>query len=70
VRIYPRTDYTDRKAVNALRKGWIEKIQYLGPRWLLAKANWISRRQAGYITIDEVVFIGCVASFFIQWVLA
>ena len=30
VRLYPRTDYTDRKSVNTLRRGWIEKIQYLG----------------------------------------
>lgn len=36
VRLYPRTDYTDRKAVNTLRRGWIEKIQYLGDKWLLA----------------------------------
>lgn len=36
VRLYPRTDYTERRAVNALRRGWIEKIIYLGDRWLLA----------------------------------
>ena len=36
VRLYPRTNYTDRKAVNVLRRGWIAKIQYLGDRWLLA----------------------------------
>lgn len=36
VRLYPRTDYTDRRAVNVLRRGWIEKIIYLGDRWLLA----------------------------------
>jgi hypothetical protein len=36
VRLYPRTSYTDRRAVNALRRGWIEKIQHLGPKWLLA----------------------------------
>lgn len=36
VRLYPRTDYTERRAVNTLRRGWIRQIQYLGPRWLLA----------------------------------
>lgn len=36
VRLYPRTDYTDRKAVNTLRRGWIRQIQYPGPKWLLA----------------------------------
>ena len=37
VKLYPRTQYTERKAVNTLRRGWIEKIIYLGDRWLLAK---------------------------------
>ena len=36
VRLYPRTPYTDRRAVNVLRRGWIRQIQYLGDRWLLA----------------------------------
>lgn len=45
VRLYPRTDYTDRRAVNTLRRGWIEKIQYLGPKWLLHSANQIQRKQ-------------------------
>ena len=36
VRIYPRTAYTDRRAVNVLRRGWIKQIQYLGDKWLLA----------------------------------
>lgn len=36
VRLYPRTDYTDRKTVNTLRRGWIRQILYLGDKWLLA----------------------------------
>lgn len=36
VRLYPRTGYTDRRAVNTLRRGWIRQIQYLGDKWLLA----------------------------------
>ena len=36
IRLYPRTSYTDRRAVNTLRRGWIAKIEYLGDRWLLA----------------------------------
>ena len=36
VRLYPRTNYTDRKSTNALRRGWIRQIEYLGDRWLLA----------------------------------
>lgn len=38
VRLYPRTDYTDRKTVNTLRRGWIRQIQYLGNKWLLAQS--------------------------------
>lgn len=44
VRLYPRTDYTERKAVNTLRRGWITKILYLGDRWLLSPANQVKRR--------------------------
>lgn len=36
IRLYPRTSYTDRRAVNTLRRGWIRQIEYLGDRWLLA----------------------------------
>jgi hypothetical protein len=36
VRLYPRTAYTDRRAVNTLRRGWIRQIVYLGDKWLLA----------------------------------
>ena len=36
VRLYPRTAYTDRRAVNTLRRGWIRQIRYLGDKWLLA----------------------------------
>jgi hypothetical protein len=37
VRLYPRTPYTERRAVNTLRRGWIRQITYLGDKWLLAK---------------------------------
>lgn len=46
VRIYPRTHYTDRRAVNVLRRGWISKVIYLGPKWLLHSANQVQRRTA------------------------
>ena len=36
VRLYPHTAYTDRRAVNHLRRGWIRQIRYLGDKWLLA----------------------------------
>lgn len=36
VRLYPRTAYSDRRAVNTLRRGWIRQIRYLGDKWLLA----------------------------------
>jgi hypothetical protein len=36
IRLYPRTAYTDRRAVNTLRRGWIRQIVYLGDKWLLA----------------------------------
>ena len=59
VRLYPRTSYTDRKAVNTLRRGWIRQIQYLGDKWLLAKP--IPRRVAGHVgdvTVFAVTIIG------------
>lgn len=45
VKAYPRTEYTDRKAVNTLRRGWIRQITYLGDKWLLATP--IPKKQAG-----------------------
>ena len=57
IRIYPRTGYTDRKAVNTLRRGWIRQIEYLGDKWLLAKP--IPRRQSGFATVDQMVFCVC-----------
>jgi len=59
VRLYPRTSYTDRKAVNTLRRGWIRQIAYLGPRWLLHPDNAIQRKQAGAVTVDQCVFWCC-----------
>ena len=53
VRLYPRTGYTDRKAVNVLRRGWIKQIVYLGDKWLLAQP--IPRKQAGHVG-DQAVF--------------
>lgn len=53
VRLYPRTSYTDRRAVNTLRRGWIRQIQYLGDKWLLAQP--IPRKQAGHVG-DQAVF--------------
>ena len=38
IRLYPRTPFSERKAVNALRRGWIEKVLYLGDKWLIAKS--------------------------------
>lgn len=38
VRLYPRSAYTDRRAVNALRRGWVRQILYLGDKWLLAQS--------------------------------
>lgn len=46
VRLYPRTTYTDRRAVNVLRRGWIAKVEYLGPKWLLHSANQVQRKAA------------------------
>lgn len=59
VRLYPRTQYTDRRAVNVLRRGWIRQIQYLGDKWILAKP--IPRRVAGHVgdvTVFAVTIIG------------
>lgn len=37
VRAYPRTDWSDRRAVNAHRRRYIAARESLGDRWLLAK---------------------------------
>lgn len=63
VALFPRTSYTDRKSVNALRRGWVRGIAYLGDKWILAKSNHILRRQAGYADVDVVVFFGTVTLF-------
>jgi len=59
VKLYPRTNYTSRTAVNALRRGWMRQVEYLGPKWLLHPSNAVQRKQAGYITADQCVFWVC-----------
>ena len=64
VRLYPRTQYTDRRAVNTLRRGWIRQIQYLGDKWLLAVP--VPRKQAGCsdtVVLWGVVFITIIAGW-------
>lgn len=46
VRLYPRTSYTERRAVNVLRRGWIKQIQYLGDKWLLHPTHHVKRKEA------------------------
>lgn len=58
VQLYPHKDYTDRRAVNTLRRGWISKIQYLGDKWLLAKS--VPRRQVGAVSGDLAVVLATV----------
>jgi hypothetical protein len=53
VQLYPHKDYTDRRAVNTLRRGWISKIIYLGDKWLLAKS--VPRREMGAADVDAMV---------------
>lgn len=59
VRLYPRTNYTSRTAVNALRRGWMRQVEYLGSKWLLHPSNAIQRKQAGMVTVDQCVFWLC-----------
>jgi hypothetical protein len=35
-RLFPRTTYTERKAVKTLRRGWIRAVSILGDKWILA----------------------------------
>lgn len=63
VRLYPRTSYTERRAVNVLRRGWVAQIIYLGPRWLLHPDNQVQRKQAG--SADAWVLVGTVILGFI-----
>lgn len=46
VRIYPRHVFASRKATNHLRREWLKKVELLGDRWVLARANFIQRRAA------------------------
>lgn len=36
VRAYPRTPWSDRRALNAHRRRWIASVIQLGDRWILA----------------------------------
>ena len=60
VRLYPRTEYTDRRAVNTLRRGWIRQILYLGDKWLLARP--IHKKHAGIYLPDLAVFLGVIGA--------
>lgn len=40
IKLFPRTDYTDARAVRHVRRGWADAIQYLrcrpeGSKWIL-----------------------------------
>ena len=60
VRLYPRTDYTTRRAVNTLRRGWIRQIQYLGDKWLLSRP--VPRKQAGHVGDVAVLVVTIVGA--------
>ena len=70
VRLYPRSTYTDRKAVNTLRAGWVSKIKYLGDRWLLHPSNSIQKRTLGHITPDMLVVLGTAAAYLMSLMIA
>lgn len=36
VRVYPRTPWSDRRALNTHRRRWIAAVIQLGDRWILA----------------------------------
>jgi hypothetical protein len=57
VRAYPRTDWSDRRAVNAHRRRYIAARLSLGERWLLAK------RVARTINSDRAVLAVCLAGW-------
>ena len=59
VRLYPRSSYTSRTEVNALRRDWMRQVEYLGPKWLLHPDNSVQRKQAGMVTVDQCVFWVC-----------
>lgn len=44
IKVYPHTNYNNRKVVNSLRRRWIKQMQYLGDKWILAKS--IQRKDA------------------------
>ncbi len=37
IRAFPRTPWSDRRALNTHRRRWIAAVIHLGDRWLLAK---------------------------------
>ncbi len=44
VKAYPRHPLTSKRTTHHLRREWMRKIELLGDRWLLAKANYVGRR--------------------------
>lgn len=56
VRLYPRTDYADKSAVNHLRRAWIKSVAHLGDKWLMATANRVQRKA------DAAVLCACLIS--------
>lgn len=58
IRLYPRTDYNNRKTVNHLRREWIRSVRQLGDKWIIATANRIQRHA------DKAVMLACVVSAF------
>jgi len=46
IRVWPRHELATKQQVNHLRREYIRKVQMLGDRYLLARANFVERRAA------------------------
>lgn len=45
VKTWPRHELATRQQTNALRRGWIKAVAQLGDKWLLARANFVQRKE-------------------------
>lgn len=45
IKAWPKHEFASRQQINALRRGWMRAIEQLGPRWLLARDNFVQRKE-------------------------
>jgi hypothetical protein len=49
IRLFPSRGYTDKRSVNALRRGWIGAVSSLGERWILHPVHRVKFVRGGHL---------------------